>query len=78
MPLRRYLAERLPHKGFQQLRRVVNTMHASAIHIYGAKKAALENGDEGAKRLFREGKDLMSIMRACPFLFETAAFWGRY
>ncbi|KAM5543438.1 hypothetical protein V8D89_002689 [Ganoderma adspersum] len=62
LPLRRYLSERLPHSGFQQLRRVVNTMHASAIHIYSTKKAALAKGDEGAKELFHEGKDLMSIM----------------
>lgn len=63
--LRLYLADRLPHKGFQQVRRVVNTIHDQAVHIYNTKKAALAKGDEGAKELFREGKDLMSIMCTC-------------
>ena len=41
-------------------------MHERAIHIYGSKKAALAKGDNGAKELFCEGKDLMSIM--CAYL----------
>ncbi|PIL23096.1 cytochrome P450 [Ganoderma sinense ZZ0214-1] len=62
LSLRRYLAERIPHKGFQQLRRVVNTLHDRALQVYTEKKSALSKGDEGARELFREGKDLMSIM----------------
>ncbi|TBU28038.1 cytochrome P450 [Dichomitus squalens] len=56
------LAEKLPHKAFQRLCTLVNTMHERSVAIYNAKKAALAKGDEGAKQLFREGKDLMSIL----------------
>ena len=44
-------------------------MHEHSVTIYQEKKAALAKGDEGAKQLFREGKDLMSILCAqcAPF-----------
>lgn len=70
LALRRFLAPKLPHKGFQRLRNVVSTMHEHAIHIYGSKKAALAKGDDGAKELFCEGKDLLSIM--CAYLSFSA------
>ena len=42
-------------------------MYAQSIDIYNEKKAAIAKGDEGVKQLFREGKDLMSILRTyCP------------
>lgn len=62
LSLRRFLAQKLPHQGFQRLRRVVNTMYDRSIDIYNEKKAAIAKGDEGVKQLFREGKDLMSIL----------------
>ncbi|KAI1794332.1 cytochrome P450 [Ganoderma leucocontextum] len=62
LSLRRLIADKLPHKGFQQLRRVVNTMYDRSLDIYNEKKAAVAKGDEGVKQLFREGKDLMSIL----------------
>ncbi|KAM5543449.1 hypothetical protein V8D89_002700 [Ganoderma adspersum] len=62
LSVRRLLAQKLPHKGFQRLRRIVNTMYDRSIDIYNEKKAAIAKGDEGVKQLFREGKDLMSIL----------------
>ena len=47
-------------------------MHERAIHIYGLKKAALAKGDDGAKELCREGKDLMSVMRAYSSLLNRS------
>ncbi len=38
-------------------------MYDRSIDIYNEKKAAIAKGDEGVKQLFREGKDLMSILR---------------
>ena len=69
--LRRYLAERLPHSGFQRLRALVQVMHEHSVTIYQEKKAALAKGDEGAKQLFREGKDLMSIMCKRSLLYVS-------
>lgn len=62
-PLRRTVAERLPHEKFQRLRKIVDTMHERSVHIYNEKRAAIERGDEGLKQQLGEGKDIMSILR---------------
>ncbi|KAI0716977.1 cytochrome P450 [Earliella scabrosa] len=59
---RRYVAERLPHEGFQKLRSIVMTMHQRSCEIYTQKRQALERGDEGSKQQLSEGKDIMSIL----------------
>ena len=74
LSVRRLLAQKLPHKGFQRLRGIVNTMYDRSIEIYNEKKAAIAKGDEGVKQLFREGKDLMSILRTCCF----SEVWNRH
>ncbi|KAI0718740.1 cytochrome P450 [Cerioporus squamosus] len=60
--LRTLAAEWLPHRKFQTLRTIVDTMHEHSVRIYKAKRAALEQGDEALKRQLGEGKDLMSIL----------------
>lgn len=62
-PLRRKVAEWLPHENFQRIRKLVDIMHERSVHIFHEKRAALERGDEGMKQQFGEGKDLMSILR---------------
>ncbi len=62
VPLRRKVAEWLPHENFQKFRKIVDTMHDQSVHIYREKRAALERGDEALKQQVGEGKDLMSIL----------------
>ncbi len=60
--LRMLAAEWVPHRKFQRLRTIVNTMHEQSVRLYNAKHAALEQGDEALKRQLGQGKDLMSIL----------------
>lgn len=46
-------------------------MHDRSIDIYNEKKAAVARGDEAVKQLFREGKDLMSILRTYYLVREN-------
>ena len=58
-----WLAERLPHKGFQRVREVTRTIHERSVEIFNEKKAALQQGDEALKCQIAEGKDIVSLLR---------------
>ncbi|TFK92491.1 cytochrome P450 [Polyporus arcularius HHB13444] len=65
--LRMLAAEWVPHRKFQRLRTIVNTMHEQSVRLYNAKRAALEQGDGALKRQLGQGKDLMSILLRANF-----------
>ena len=58
-----WVAERLPHEGFQRVREVTRTIHERSVEIFNEKKAALQQGDEALKCQIAEGKDIMSLLR---------------
>ena len=62
VPLRRSIAKWLPHENFQNLRRIVDTMHDRSVQIFREKRAALLGGDGSLKQHLGEGKDIMSIL----------------
>ncbi|KAI0659771.1 cytochrome P450 [Cubamyces menziesii] len=57
-----WVAERLPHEGFQRVREVTRTIHERSVEIFNEKKAALQQGDEALKCQIAEGKDIMSLL----------------
>lgn len=60
--LRRKILELIPHKGLQELKAIVDTMHRRSVEIFEQKKRALEKGDEIVTQQVGEGKDIMSIL----------------
>ncbi|KAI0760472.1 cytochrome P450 [Fomes fomentarius] len=60
--LRRKILELIPHKGLQELKAIVDTMHRRSVEIFEEKKRALEKGDEAVTQQVGEGKDIMSIL----------------
>ena len=62
---RRWLLGVFPHKGVQKLKSIVDVMHERSVEIYNLKKQALDQGDEAVAHQVGEGKDIMSILRAC-------------
>ncbi|OBZ67742.1 hypothetical protein A0H81_12348 [Grifola frondosa] len=57
LSLRRKIFNMIPHKGFQKLQAVADTLHSRSIEIFLEKKAAVETGDEVG-----EAKDIMSVL----------------
>ena len=49
-------------------------MYSRSIEVYNEKKAAIAKGDEGVKRMFREGKDLMSILRTYSYSWPLRSY----
>ena len=55
----------VPHKELQRLLDISDTMSQRAQEIIDQRKTALRMGDEAIKAEVGEGKDIMSICRAC-------------
>ena len=55
----------MPHKELQRLLDISDTMFQRAQEIIDQRKNALRMGDEAIKAEVGEGKDIMSICRAC-------------
>ena len=65
---RRKVVEWTPIKTVQQLRHIVDLMHETSIEIYSKKLNGLKKGDQAVVEQIGNGKDIMSILRACQFL----------
>ncbi len=52
----------------QELREIVDIMHATSVEIFETKKQALEEGNEAVERQVAKGKDVMSILRRRIYL----------
>jgi len=55
--------EHFPFEDVQELRQIIDIMHATSVEIVETKKRALEEGDEAVERQVARGKDIMSILR---------------
>jgi len=55
--------EHLPFLAVQELREIVDIIHATSVEIIQTKKRALEEGDKAVERQVARGKDVMSILR---------------
>lgn len=58
----------LPWKNLHAMRDIVDTLHNVSVEIFGAKKKALEEGDETVTQQIGQGKDIMSILSAYRLL----------
>ena len=63
---RRAVLTLIPSQLVQTVRKVVDTMQAESEAILKEKKDALSEGDDAVTRQVGAGKDIMSILRACP------------
>ena len=62
--MRRFLVERVPLKGVQNVVYTADVMDQTSQEIYRSKKQALQDGDEAVRCQIGEGKDIMSVLRA--------------
>lgn len=63
--LKRFLVASTPSRAVRDLKRFVDTMDERSYAIYYDKRRALLTGDEALKQQIGEGKDIMSVLRAC-------------
>jgi len=61
---RRFLWTLLPFATTRKLRHYVDTMWTTAVEILGAKRKALEAGEDAILQQVGEGKDIMSLLSA--------------
>ena len=61
--IRRFLAQRVPSKGLNNIIKSVDAMDSMSKKIYHSKKQALEGRDDAVLRQVGEGKDIMSVLR---------------
>ncbi|KAJ7127137.1 cytochrome P450 [Mycena epipterygia] len=59
---RRFIVDILPWKLLHEARDILDTMYDTAVHIYHAKKKALEEKDEAVSAQIAHGKDIISIL----------------
>ncbi|KAF8206530.1 cytochrome P450 [Mycena galopus ATCC 62051] len=59
---RRFIVDIVPWKNLHEGRDILDTLYATAVHIYNLKKAALEAGDEAVSSQIAKGKDIISIL----------------
>jgi len=59
---RRFIVDIFPWKNLHDGRDILDTLYATAVHIYHLKKAALEAGDEAVSSQIAQGKDIISIL----------------
>ncbi|KAJ7274475.1 cytochrome P450 [Mycena haematopus] len=59
---RRFIVDIVPWKNLHEARDILDTLYATAVHIYNLKKAALATGDETVSSQIAEGKDIISIL----------------
>ncbi|KAJ6513338.1 cytochrome P450 [Mycena sanguinolenta] len=59
---RRFIVNIVPWSDLHEARDILDTLYATAVHIYNLKKAALEAGDEAVSSQIAEGKDIISIL----------------
>ena len=71
--LRGWLFKLIPSARTKRILHVVDTMDSESRKIYNAKKTALEAEDDTILHQVGEGKDIMSILRACA-LYKNHAF----
>ncbi|KAF8206528.1 cytochrome P450 [Mycena galopus ATCC 62051] len=59
---RRFIVNIVPWKNLHEGRDILDTLYATAVHIYNLKKAVLEAGDEAVSSQITKGKDIISIL----------------
>lgn len=62
---RRVVAELIPAPPLKRLIYIADTLRRRSTEIFEAKKKALLAGDEALKQQVGEGRDLISVLRAC-------------
>jgi hypothetical protein len=62
---RRFLLDITPSELLQKVKGIVDVMAQTSTDIFREKLSALQQGDEAVMRQVGEGKDVMSILRAC-------------
>lgn len=68
------LARLLPHKQFQSLRVICDTMYDTGTAIFCDKKETIiEEGNEGKQQL-RENTDMLSVLRAFVYRMNPHSY----
>lgn len=63
---RRFLLKLIPSADVKKSIEMSDVMHNTSTKIYQSKKDALAKGDDTVIEQVGRGKDVMSILRACP------------
>lgn len=72
--LRRLMLNFVPSRSVAKIKEIVDAMERTSRQVIGAKKGALEKGDEAANAQVGNGNDIMSIL--CTFLVLLIAPCG--
>ncbi|KAJ6544798.1 cytochrome P450 [Mycena vulgaris] len=59
---RRFIVNIFPWQDLHHARDLIDTLYETAVHIYQAKKKALEEGDEAVSAQIAQGKDIISVL----------------
>ncbi|KAJ6544810.1 cytochrome P450 [Mycena vulgaris] len=59
---RRFIVNIFPWQNLHDGRDLLDTMYETAVHIYQAKKKALEEGEEAVSAQIAQGKDIISVL----------------
>lgn len=65
----------IPWKTIQRLVDIVDTMHASTVEIYEARKKALRQGKDVVSKQVGRGKDILSILGMSFNILTTRVYW---
>ncbi|KAH9857461.1 cytochrome P450 [Lenzites betulinus] len=60
--LRRFIIKLVPYAPVRRIVEISDALHKCSVELYNEKKAALQTGDEAAKRRVGESKDIMSVL----------------
>jgi hypothetical protein len=59
------LVDLVPSKRLHRLRDIVNEMYITNLNVFEHKKRALKEGDEKVLQQVGQGRDIVSVLRAC-------------
>ena len=71
---RRWLLDFLPISRVQRLKGAVDIMDEQSKRIISEKRSALQKGDEAMLQQIGEGKDIISVLRACSTSHSSGVF----
>jgi hypothetical protein len=66
---RKVIVNILPFENVRQLRNIVDIMHNTSVEILEARRRALKEGGEAVVSQVCGGKDIVSILRMCIWMF---------
>lgn len=67
-----YLVDLVPNRGIKELKASTDTVWTRSTEVYNEKRKTLLAGDEALKSQVGEGKDILSVLRACFRLMKAA------